>query len=63
MIPKFIYKTAPSLTSEIKEINDLLEKKNKGWQVKFYDDDQCLNFLINEFQNNNLNLLKTRITI
>jgi len=55
MIPKFIYKTAPSLTPKIKEINDLLEKKNKGWKVKFYDDDQCLDFLINDFQNNNLN--------
>jgi len=55
MIPKFIYKTAPSLNPEIKEINDLLEKKNKGWKVKFYNDDQCLNFLINDFQNNNLN--------
>ena len=61
MIPKFIYKTAPSLNPEIKEINDLLEKQNKGWKVKFYDDDQCLNFLINDFQNNNINFKKNVI--
>lgn len=54
MIPKFIYKTAPLLTPEIKEINDLLEKKNNGWLVKFFDDNQCLDFLKNDFQNNNL---------
>ena len=60
MIPKFIYKTAPSLTPEIKEINDLLEKKNKGWKVKFYDDDQCLNFLIKRGAKENVKRNTTR---
>ena len=62
MIPKFIYKTAPSLTPEIKEINDLLEKKNNGWLVKFFNNDQCLDFLKNKFQNNNL-IFKNNVLI
>lgn len=52
MIPKIIYKTAPSLEPEIKKLNDNIEKLNKGWKVKFYDDKACLNFLIKDFQNN-----------
>lgn len=55
MIPKVVYKTAPSLNPTICKLNNELEKINKGWVVKFYDNQACLDFLINDFQNDNVN--------
>lgn len=51
MIPKVIYKTAPSYHGTIKKINNDIERQNPGWKVKFYNDKDCLNFLKNDFQN------------
>ena len=51
MIPKVIYKTAPSYHPTIQKINKDIETQNPGWKVKFYNDEDCLNFLKNDFQN------------
>ena len=53
MIPKVIYKTGPILNPKINKINQNLEKLNPDWSIKYYNDEDCLNFLLNDFQNDN----------
>lgn len=55
-IPKVIYKTAPSLNSELQHLFLKIEIENPGWRIKFYNDENCLNFLKNKFSKFNLKL-------
>ena len=58
LIPKYIYKTAPFLHPKLNKLYINTEINNPGWKIKFYNDNDCINFLKNEFSNNNLDLKK-----
>jgi hypothetical protein len=58
LIPKNIYKTAPSLHPKLKKLYLNTELQNPGWKIKFYNDKDCINFLKNEFSKDNLDLRK-----
>ena len=59
MIPKVIYKTGPFLEDNLpKEINSIFEKTlkdNKGYELVYFDDEDCREFLIKNFNTKILN--------
>ena len=64
-IPKVVYKTGPNkrdeLNIELTNIfNDILEN-NKGFELEYYDDDDCYNFIKNNFEEDVLNSYETLI--
>jgi len=58
IIPKNIYRTAPSLHPKLKKLYLNTEIQNPGWKIKFYNDKDCIHFLENEFSKDNLDLRK-----
>jgi len=59
LIPKNIYKTDPFLHPKLKKLYLNTELENPGWKIKFYNDNDCIDFLNNEFSNDNLDLKKS----
>ena len=59
MIPKVIYKTGPFLEDNLpEEINSIFKKTlkdNKGYELVYFDDEDCREFLIKNFNTKILN--------
>ena len=52
-IPKNIYRTAPTMHTALKKLYLNTELANPGWKIKFYNDEDCLTFLKEDFSNDN----------
>lgn len=59
-IPKQLFQTwkTKNITNELKEITGTWQQKNKNYKYFLYDDDECENFIKNNFDNDVLSAYK-----